>query len=249
MSPRKKKNGNAADPQQISTNRYPNKSELPPPLELAKLAALLHRNSGNDFGEAILKAVQLYRKVVYLHEIIESYPAEELRVQMEDFDTGRVYMIDGVPIPFGYSQRRAPVPNPKNGFTATLDDFLEAFVKTHPPADAAKRLRDFFRSRCPTGQDELDYASHEIEKIKANGFDSLRWLNLGVLYSNWWDECPLGWRNPENKAMCRLYTRQNADFLNESLWPQQFEWLRQRLEKMHTVFAPIVKKLKIEPGE
>jgi hypothetical protein len=79
--------------------------------------------------------------------------------------------------------------------------------------------------------------------------DSLRWLNLGVLYSNWWDECPLGWRNPENKAMCRLYTRQNADFLNESLWPQQFEWLRQRLEKMHTVFAPIVKKLKIEPGE
>lgn len=54
---------------------------------------------------------------------------------------------------------------------------------------------------------------------------------------------PLTWHNPENKAMCRLYTRQNADFLNEDLWPQQFEWLRQRLETMHRVFSPIVKNL------
>ena len=27
----------------------------------------------------------------------------------------------------------------------------------------------------------------------------------------------LTWHNPEDKAMCRLYTRQNADFLNETL--------------------------------
>ena len=54
----------------------------------------------------------------------------------------------------------------------------------------------------------------------------------------------LNWHNPDNKAMCRLYTRQNADFLNESQWPVQFEWLRQRLETMHKVFAPIVKSLK-----
>jgi uncharacterized protein DUF4268 len=58
---------------------------------------------------------------------------------------------------------------------------------------------------------------------------------------------PLTWYNPESKAMCRLYTRQNADFLNQELWPQQFEWLRQRLETMHKVFAPIVKNLKLEP--
>jgi hypothetical protein len=54
---------------------------------------------------------------------------------------------------------------------------------------------------------------------------------------------PLTWHNPEGKAMCRIYTRQNADFLNEELWPQQFEWLRQHLETMHKVFAPIVKNL------
>lgn len=54
---------------------------------------------------------------------------------------------------------------------------------------------------------------------------------------------PLVWHNPERAAMCRLYTRQDADFLDETLWPQQFEWLRQRLETMHRVFSPIVKNL------
>jgi hypothetical protein len=60
---------------------------------------------------------------------------------------------------------------------------------------------------------------------------------------------PLTWHNPEGKAACRLYTRQNADFTNEALWSEQFEWLRQRLEIMHKVFAPIVKKQKMETEE
>ncbi len=55
---------------------------------------------------------------------------------------------------------------------------------------------------------------------------------------------PLIWHNPENKNACRLSTRQDADFQNEALWPEQFDWLRQRLESMHRVFAPIVKNLK-----
>jgi hypothetical protein len=55
----------------------------------------------------------------------------------------------------------------------------------------------------------------------------------------------LAWHNPEDKAMCKLYSRQSANFLDEKLWPQQFEWLRQRLEIMHRVFAPIVKNLKV----
>lgn len=60
---------------------------------------------------------------------------------------------------------------------------------------------------------------------------------------------PLTWHNPENKAACRLYTRQNADFTNPDLWPQQFEWLRQRLEIMHKVLAPIVRNLKLDPNQ
>lgn len=54
---------------------------------------------------------------------------------------------------------------------------------------------------------------------------------------------PLVWRNPENKAMCRLYTRKDADFANESLWPEHFSWLRQRLEIMHKVFSFLVKAM------
>lgn len=58
---------------------------------------------------------------------------------------------------------------------------------------------------------------------------------------------PLVWHNPENKRACRAYIRQDADFTNESLWPQQFEWLRQRLETMHRILAPIVKDLATKP--
>ena len=59
----------------------------------------------------------------------------------------------------------------------------------------------------------------------------------------------LTWHNPENKAACRLYTRQNADFLDQKLWPEHFDWLRQRLETMHKVLAPLVKNLKMQGME
>lgn len=59
----------------------------------------------------------------------------------------------------------------------------------------------------------------------------------------------LAWHNPEGKAACRLYTRKNADFLDEALWPQQFVWLKERLETMYRVFGPIVKDLKLEASE
>lgn len=54
------------------------------------------------------------------------------------------------------------------------------------------------------------------------------------------------WHNPEGKNACRIFVRQDADFLNESLWPQQFEWLRTHLEILHKVFSPLVKNLKID---
>jgi Domain of unknown function (DUF4268) len=56
---------------------------------------------------------------------------------------------------------------------------------------------------------------------------------------------PLTWHNPENKAMCRLFTRKDADFLSENLWPEQFAWLKDRLEIMHRVFAPVVKEIRV----
>lgn len=58
----------------------------------------------------------------------------------------------------------------------------------------------------------------------------------------------LVWHNSEANAVCRLYFRFDSDFRNEDLWPQQFEWLRQRLESMHKYFGPLIKNLKVAPA-
>ena len=57
---------------------------------------------------------------------------------------------------------------------------------------------------------------------------------------------PLTWHNPAGKNMCRIYTRQNADFLNEELWPQQHSWLKENLELFYKVFVPVVQTLSVE---
>lgn len=53
----------------------------------------------------------------------------------------------------------------------------------------------------------------------------------------------LTWRNPDDKAMCRMYTRLKCDFTDSEQWPECFEWLRQRQETLHRVFSPLVRNL------
>jgi len=53
----------------------------------------------------------------------------------------------------------------------------------------------------------------------------------------------LVWHNPEDKNACRVYVRQNADFLNPALWPEQHQWLKEKLETFHRVFAPLARNL------
>jgi hypothetical protein len=57
---------------------------------------------------------------------------------------------------------------------------------------------------------------------------------------------PLTWHNPPNKIACRIYTRQDADFMQEGLWLQQHQWLKEKLELFQRVFAPIVQNLDVE---
>ena len=54
---------------------------------------------------------------------------------------------------------------------------------------------------------------------------------------------PLIWHSPEDKNMRRIYAQQDADFLNEGLWPKHFAWLKEKLEAMHKVFNPVVRSL------
>ncbi len=47
---------------------------------------------------------------------------------------------------------------------------------------------------------------------------------------------PVGWHNPENARSCRIYVREAADWLDESQWPTQHQWLRERLQLFTKVF-------------
>jgi len=54
----------------------------------------------------------------------------------------------------------------------------------------------------------------------------------------------LVWHNPDNATACRCYIKKSIDLSSdETLWPECFAWLREHLEKMHKVFAPLVKQL------
>jgi hypothetical protein len=57
---------------------------------------------------------------------------------------------------------------------------------------------------------------------------------------------PLTWHNPQGKNTCRIYTRVNADFTQEHLWPQNQQWLKEKLELFQKVFSPIVQNLDVE---
>ncbi|MDQ3817556.1 MAG: DUF4268 domain-containing protein [Acidobacteriota bacterium] len=54
---------------------------------------------------------------------------------------------------------------------------------------------------------------------------------------------PLVWHNPSEKKASKIYVRQSTDFTDAEKWPEQHEWLRANLEKMHRVFAARIKQL------
>jgi|APSaa5957512622_1039677.scaffolds.fasta_scaffold30300_3 hypothetical protein len=53
----------------------------------------------------------------------------------------------------------------------------------------------------------------------------------------------LTWHRPEGKTMRRLYQRLDADPNDQARWPDYYTWLRERLEKFHSVLQPIVGSL------
>lgn len=51
------------------------------------------------------------------------------------------------------------------------------------------------------------------------------------------------WHNPDHAQMCRIYVRRPADWLDETQWPAQQEWLRGQLELFTRVFQARIKRL------
>ena len=54
----------------------------------------------------------------------------------------------------------------------------------------------------------------------------------------------LDWQElPEAKGSRIAIFQQDVDVTNEALWPEQFAWLAEKLEKLHDVFGPKIRKL------
>lgn len=52
------------------------------------------------------------------------------------------------------------------------------------------------------------------------------------------------WHNPENKNMCRIWVRREANLSNESKRPELYAWMTEKLDRMHEVFAPRIRTLR-----
>lgn len=53
----------------------------------------------------------------------------------------------------------------------------------------------------------------------------------------------LTWHNPPEKRMCRIHIRKSADLKDKNKWPDQHEWLLNKLQLFYKVFATRVKQL------
>lgn len=60
---------------------------------------------------------------------------------------------------------------------------------------------------------------------------------------------PLTWHNPRDKQMCRIWTRHKCNLENRDRWPEQQKWLLEKLERMHAVFGPRMRELKLQMEE
>jgi hypothetical protein len=54
---------------------------------------------------------------------------------------------------------------------------------------------------------------------------------------------PVRWVNDPTRVSCKIVTSQSVDLYNEADWPNQYQWLLEKLEELHRVFGPRVKRL------
>ena len=54
------------------------------------------------------------------------------------------------------------------------------------------------------------------------------------------------WFNQPDVNRCRIFARQKANFLDESQWPVQHKWLREKLELFQKVFVPIAQSIDLD---
>jgi hypothetical protein len=58
---------------------------------------------------------------------------------------------------------------------------------------------------------------------------------------------PLNWDDAPGRRARKIFFRRTADIRDRNDWPSQHEWLKDKLEALHKVFAPRVRQLRGEP--
>lgn len=58
---------------------------------------------------------------------------------------------------------------------------------------------------------------------------------------------PLTWYDPPSAKLCRIYIQQNTTITDREDWSRQHEWLREKLERLHYIFQPVVERLYATP--
>ena len=51
------------------------------------------------------------------------------------------------------------------------------------------------------------------------------------------------WYNPPEAKLCRIYLRKPVDLRDEADWSAQHQWLVEKLDRLHQIFAGRVKQL------
>jgi len=158
----------------------------------------------------------------------EGAPASGLKLQQKEFWTAFLDHMEArkSPVRFGSPLAQGWLISPL-GRTGI---FLGSVVTTWGMDTKSSRpeIRAEFTFNSPNSKAEYSVFERRKDEIeKALGF-------------------PFVWYNPESKKQSKAYSRLDADFRDKAGWPQQFEWLRGRLEAMERVLRPMVRALPTE---
>jgi hypothetical protein len=84
-------------------------------------------------------------------------------------------------------------------------------------------------------------AELRIVDAKAKAFFELLQLQKSAIEQEFGE--PLQWYSQDDVKACRVFIAQSANIQDQQQWPELFEWLRLRLERLRAVFRERIKAL------
>jgi hypothetical protein len=155
------------------------KTKLPPPFQLAKIAAAIGPADNPD--EAIRKAAWLYLRAMKFCASFKMATAEQRACMCGQFD---VYCES----PKGRKEEWVDLGPVRRGEVTDYNSFLKRVVGARTPADSSARLRLFFLQQCPQTEGSEAFAVKKFEFYKGRGTTESDWEDLADRYTSWWNE-------------------------------------------------------------